>query len=175
MMREVSAEGVIQRPYQAGPPGTTSPFSRCTASASRMNALPGLIQMPCRDVTGVSSTSPLESTADFFHPFMQILTTLETSVHVLSGSRSLPGSRVPQQEAIRWPVVEKPSLQHTEGGAAWGESSLCYFMGGRFKRTACSGTFCEAGVAKWSFETRIFLCKTGWKILFREAEPNAVE
>lgn len=65
-MREVSAEDVIQRPYQAGPQGTASPFSRCTASHGRINALAGLIQTPCRDVTGVSSTSPLESTADFF-------------------------------------------------------------------------------------------------------------
>lgn len=49
-------------------------------------------------------------------------------------------------------MVERLSLKHTERETAWGESSLCYSMGGRFKRTVFSRTFSEAGVAKCSFK-----------------------
>lgn len=60
-------------------------------------------------------------------------------------------------------MVERLSLKHRERETAWGESSLCYSMGGRFKHTVFSRTFSEAGVAKCSFKIVQFPLQSGVK------------
>lgn len=88
--------------------------------------------------------------------------TLAMSVHVLSSSTSLLGVGVLPQDTNHC-MGEWLSLNHTERETAWGESSLCYSMGGRSKHTVFSRIFSEAGVAKCCFKIVQFPLQNGMK------------
>lgn len=88
--------------------------------------------------------------------------TLEMSVHVPSSSTSLLGVGVLPQDTNHC-MVEWLSLNHSERETAWGESSLSYSMGGRFKCTVFSRTFSEAGAAKCNFKIVQFPLQNGVK------------
>lgn len=91
----------------------------------------------------------LESTGDFFHQLTWAPNHIRNEC-----ARS-------QQQHQHTGLGGVMSLNHTERETGRGESSLCYFTGGRFKHTVFSRTF--RGVAKCSFKIIQFPLQNGVK------------
>lgn len=156
-MREGSTEYVSRKVDQTGLQGTALCCSHCSTSPSKINAIE-CNQMPCRLVTELSSLSSLEPKGDFPFHSHKPWTMLEMSVHAFCPAAAHQGSHGRRWSHGQWWGSCPREHPREKAVTVWAHSVLKNIWAGYM-----------------SFQIYIFLCKRGWKILFRRAEPNLFE